>query len=252
MKPNRRNYYRVLHVQPEAPVEIIKASYRALMGPLRQHPDKGGDHATATLINEAYAVLTDQARRLAYDASMGDKRQRARRVNVAPNGARNGNARAAATESRPGAAAPAPIVRPDTDLCAFCGGPAPGPRPAMARCARCDAPLFPPPRSATAQRETIGRRASRRAPKDHPVILLPAWRATPLRATLRDLSLTGLRLVAPVMVPPSTVIRVTNADVDAVAVVVSCRRSAHQCTIHAELLAVDLAQREGVFVATRA
>ena len=51
MKKNRRNYYRVLHVQPDAPIEVIKASYRALMGPLRHHPDLGGDHETAALIN---------------------------------------------------------------------------------------------------------------------------------------------------------------------------------------------------------
>ena len=28
---NRRNYYRILHVQQDAPVEIIKTSYRTLM-----------------------------------------------------------------------------------------------------------------------------------------------------------------------------------------------------------------------------
>ena len=38
---NRRNYYRILQVQPDAPVEVIKASYRALMRELRLHPDLG-------------------------------------------------------------------------------------------------------------------------------------------------------------------------------------------------------------------
>lgn len=42
MKNNRRNYYRILHVQPDAPLEIIRASYRAMMGPLKMHPDMGG------------------------------------------------------------------------------------------------------------------------------------------------------------------------------------------------------------------
>ena len=40
---NRRNYYRILHVQPDAPTEIIKSSYRTLMQKLRMHPDLGGD-----------------------------------------------------------------------------------------------------------------------------------------------------------------------------------------------------------------
>ena len=60
---NRRNYYRILHVQPDAPVEIIKASYKTLMQKLGQHPDLGGGHENAALINEAYAVVTDPVRR---------------------------------------------------------------------------------------------------------------------------------------------------------------------------------------------
>lgn len=64
---NRRNYYRVLHVQPEAPAEVIKASYRTLMTRLKVHPDLGGSHAQAAMINEAWAVLGDPERRAAYD-----------------------------------------------------------------------------------------------------------------------------------------------------------------------------------------
>lgn len=32
---NRRNYYRILQVQPDAPPEIIRASYRTLMKELK-------------------------------------------------------------------------------------------------------------------------------------------------------------------------------------------------------------------------
>ena len=39
MSEERRNLYRILHVQPEAPPEVIKAAYRALMITLRGHPD---------------------------------------------------------------------------------------------------------------------------------------------------------------------------------------------------------------------
>jgi curved DNA-binding protein CbpA len=65
MTPNRRNFYRLLHVQPDAPFEVIKASYRALM--TLHHPDVGGDHDAAVLLNEAYAVLSDTSRRAEYD-----------------------------------------------------------------------------------------------------------------------------------------------------------------------------------------
>ena len=74
---NRRNYYRVLHVQPDAPVELIKASYRTLMHKLKHHPDLGGDHDTAILINEAHEVLTNKVKRAAYDKQLLAQRSKA-------------------------------------------------------------------------------------------------------------------------------------------------------------------------------
>ena len=74
---NRRNYYRILHVQPDAPVELIKASYRTLMHKMKHHPDLGGDHETAVIINEAYDTLTDTKKRKAYDAKLFAERNKA-------------------------------------------------------------------------------------------------------------------------------------------------------------------------------
>ncbi len=62
-RANQRNYYRILCVQPDAPLQIITSSYRTLMQKLKQHPDLGGEHANAALINEAYTVLTDPVNR---------------------------------------------------------------------------------------------------------------------------------------------------------------------------------------------
>lgn len=67
---NKRNYYRLLHVQPDAPQEIIKSSYRTIMHRLKQHPDVGGDHGNAALINEAYAVISDPRKRAEYDSTL--------------------------------------------------------------------------------------------------------------------------------------------------------------------------------------
>jgi hypothetical protein len=64
---NRRNYYRILQVQPDAPVEIIHASYRTLMRELKHHPDLGGSNDDAALLNEAYDTLSDPQRRSDYD-----------------------------------------------------------------------------------------------------------------------------------------------------------------------------------------
>jgi len=64
---NRRNYYRILHVQPDAPAEVIRASYRTLMREMKKHPDLGGSSSEASLLNEAYAVLDNPAARALYD-----------------------------------------------------------------------------------------------------------------------------------------------------------------------------------------
>ena len=70
---NRRNYYRMLHVQPDAPLDVIKASYRALMMKMRFHPDLGGDHETAALINAAFALLSDPMGRQQCDQSLRER-----------------------------------------------------------------------------------------------------------------------------------------------------------------------------------
>lgn len=74
---NKRNYYRILHVQPDAPTEVIRASYRTLMQKLKQHPDLGGEHWNASVINEAHEVLVDADRRHAYDRMLFGEKGRA-------------------------------------------------------------------------------------------------------------------------------------------------------------------------------
>ena len=67
---NKRNYYRILCVQPDASVEVIRANYRAMLQTLRMHPDLGGEHADAALLNEAYATLRHADRRQRYDREL--------------------------------------------------------------------------------------------------------------------------------------------------------------------------------------
>jgi curved DNA-binding protein CbpA len=67
---NRRNYYRILQVQPDAPAQVIRASYRVMMRELGEHPDMGGSNDRAALLNEAYAVLGNPQRRAAYDRAL--------------------------------------------------------------------------------------------------------------------------------------------------------------------------------------
>src|SRR3989338_7932983 len=62
-----RNYYEILRVSADAPVEIITAAYRALLYSLKKHPDLGGDEREASEINVAYAILRDPQKRREYD-----------------------------------------------------------------------------------------------------------------------------------------------------------------------------------------
>ena len=61
------DYYEILQVHLKAQPEFIKRAYRTLLRELRAHPDLGGSHQQAVLINQAYEVLSDPARRAGYD-----------------------------------------------------------------------------------------------------------------------------------------------------------------------------------------
>src|SRR5713101_356139 len=63
----RRNYYKLLGVDPEAHPAIIKNAYRTNMSELNAHPDRGGTTEKAILLNRAREVLLDAALRREYD-----------------------------------------------------------------------------------------------------------------------------------------------------------------------------------------
>ena len=234
MGKSRRNYYRILHVQPEAPVEVIKAAYRAMMQTLRMHPDLGGDHEQAAIINEAYAVLIDRDKRAAYDQGILPVIRRARVVAGA----------SAAYGLRPEAAVSA-------NACSFCGEPLPARIHTDTRCGRCTSPLSAPPNMFLG-RELAGRRSATRASKNHTVNVQLVWRGTVCRATLRDLSLTGMSLVAPVALATHQVIRVLDPDFEALAVVVKSRHERSQYVLHTKLATLLAKRAFGVFVKTAA
>ena len=61
------NYYQVLEISPKADPAIVKAAYYTHLKTLRKHPDLGGDHEEASVLNEAYEILGDPQRRREYD-----------------------------------------------------------------------------------------------------------------------------------------------------------------------------------------
>lgn len=233
----RRNFYRVLHVQPEAPHEVIRASYRALMSTLRAHPDLGGDHDAAAQLNAAYAVLGDPERRAAYDRSL---RRPAR-----------GNG---ASQPEPGAQAARDPTRWREDRgCPLCGAAFGHLAPKQPRCAACDSPLTPAPSSDLADAELLGRRHGERYAREQDAQLRLAGQSTPQGVRLHDLSLTGLSLHCRTPLPVGTPFRVTAPGFDAVAVVIARRVRGDVHAVHARLLTLQvLRSPAGTFVSARA
>lgn len=77
-------YYALLQVDPAAEPEVIESAYRRLAR--KYHPDVNASpdaHARMRAINEAYRVLSDPARRAAYDRLLG-------RAGLAPGHGRGG------------------------------------------------------------------------------------------------------------------------------------------------------------------
>ncbi|MEQ1868402.1 MAG: J domain-containing protein [Vicinamibacterales bacterium] len=202
----RRDYYRVLHVHPDAPDEIIKVSYRTLMQRLKMHPDLGGDHATATLINEAFRTLGHPDRRAAYDQWLETPLE--------------SPAQAAATPQAPRDAQPDPSIA----LCAFCSTPYETgyERHPDSACRSCGGALYPVQRFET---DEESRRALARLPRNMMVVFArPSPNDAPCRGVTQDVSLAGMRFVTSSPVGIDDRLLIETEFCSAVAIV----RSAHQ------------------------
>lgn len=227
MTEERRNLYRILYVQPEAPAELIAAAYRCLMTKLRHHPDLGGDHETAVRINHAYAVLSDPRQRKVYD-----ERRRKRRP---------------PPPSAGGVSEPHPPPR-SLQACPFCGLAIPQRLEADSRCQRCASPLSSIAYNFRATRELFGRRSAPRVDKNCPIILRTSPSATPVAAVLRDLSLTGISLITRADVRTDTTIRIEAPGVEAVAHVIKVQSREGANLVRGCLLTALYSRKSGVFV----
>ena len=234
---NRRNPYRLLHVQPDAAPEVIKAAYRALIA--LHHPDKGGDHVLAALINEAYAIVGDASRRAAYDAQRPTRHPRQTTSSAQPASPHRPAHRAAA-------ATPPHAAKPPG--CPMCALPVPAQIAPDLRCLRCKAPLAPAPHVAAGKANE--RRSMPRVSKADWAVLHVDWRAEGLDVRMRDLSLDGISVFSGAALPTDRRVRVTGAAFDVVADIVSCRRVNNIYTLHGRLVTAHFAMRAGGFVST--
>lgn len=229
---NRRNFYRILHVERDAPVEIIRSSYRTLMQRLRMHPDLGGDQAQAALINEAYAVLTDTASRAAYDESM-----RQQEIQAAA-------ARASTSDGS----------SPTTAACYFCDLPHGLGAQATGHddCGRCGSPSYPARR---VNWHSGDQRGISRIPRRHRLMFYTTWPQSPSIGRSRDISLSGMLFATRESVQVGAILKIESRACTAVARVSNCRESRRflslESLVGVEFLSVRFATMRGGFVSTR-
>ncbi|MGB5258542.1 MAG: J domain-containing protein [Woeseiaceae bacterium] len=244
-KSDNRSYYEVLHVSRDAPLEIIRGSYRTLMQRLKHHPDLGGDAATAALINEAYAVLSNAEKRAEYDARMDVMARVAEGVTeVQPE--------RGAARRRPRAEA---RVLDWTRQCVFCETPH-----AFGRnievdmaCRACESPLSAAERHRI---ESEGQRAIERVGKRMRVAYYTHWpQPRAYSGYVEDMSLNGLRLVANRELIEGQCIKIVSDVVEAVAQVTHTlyerRGWSRRCVAGMSFVTLRFGRSAGGFVSSR-
>ncbi len=231
---NGQNYYRLLHVQRDAPGEVIQSNYRTLMQQFNAHPDRGGDTSQAARINHAYAVLSNARKRAEYDRELRQQDTLAARSNE----------RAAVS--------PASAVAPAAGVCPFCKN---GHRhekdiPSDAFCAICKSPLC----IAKQQRlERSDQRRIARVAKQTILYYYTTWpQLRPYSGVTDNMSTHGLMFKTPQQVTVDTILKIDGTQMQSVACVVNCRQAGNVLRpdwhISVRFLTLHFWSTRGVFV----
>jgi curved DNA-binding protein CbpA len=247
---NRRNYYRILHVQPDAPTQVIRASYRTLMQRMKLHPDLGGDSATASLINEAWAVLRNDEARAQYD------RQFVRANHAAERDAPRNTAQEPPEPPEPPGATAASGNQSSPQRCRFCDlSHAPiTSLDSMDICRRCASPLYPVDKQSFSQ---DSQRAIDRLDRRHRLTFFTNGDTTrPIGGQTRDMSLHGMQFVTDQAPAVGAVIKLVTPLCQATARVVNTRRAlpggAQRWQVGVTFLTLRFESASGSFVSATA
>ena len=212
---NRRNYYRILYVQPDAPLEIIKSSYRTLLLKLNKHPDLGGDNWESTLLNEAKEVLVDPRKRSKHDRDFLKTYTRSSQSKSS----------CASERTHPRGSAGKRTVfsgAVSSHSCRFCNKLDQNSVPLMpdTRCSRCHSPLYP---TRKIKNYGLSKRAFQRIAKDFVITYYIEWPSLQeYHGQTSQLSPTGMQFCADQYLQAGQIIKINSRNVEAVAKVVYC------------------------------
>ena len=246
-RPNRRNYYRILHVERDAPLEIIRSSYRTLMQRLKMHPDLGGDHWNAALINEAYRVLTDPKQRAAYDRTLPGLTRGQKPPSTDQESAEQARATRPAQGPR---SQKRPRASGHVHHCPFCHSGHSGRTDADSLCKACSSPLA---RAESPHARSAWLRAVERMPQDMQLRYWTHWPdASPSVGRVLDLSLTGVRFATPAPVAVDQILKLDCPRFQAVARVIHSRQHGERWLVGAEFFTLKFARTRGAFVSEKA
>lgn len=239
---NRRNYYRLLHVQPDAPAEIIKASYRTLMQKLKLHPDMGGNEELASQINEAYAVLSNTEKREAYDKQYAIPNIHSLR-GIQPSKSQDDDDDEIRTQ-RKRTQSKDKIV----SLCSFCNTPSYFNLERDSRCMNCSSPLHP---VTALDLEEICQRKVQRIISGGEITFFTHWPQSGCRGRIQDLSPKGMRFIGDRRLKQHGIIKIKSDRLESIARVVNCKAldaSEDGFSVGVEFLTLLFHQISGTFV----
>jgi len=238
-RDNRPDYYQILHVQVDAPTEVIRSSYRALMLKLKAHPDLGGEGESAALLNEAHRTLCDPVLRREYDLQSGAEGE-----------GRFAGRREGKAGDAPGSTGRRALVRPefrDGAPCPFCGAlpvEAAGEKPDLF-CQSCHSPLSP----AEKIRLEAEQRAVRRMQCRGRLTYYAKWPGERMSGRVRDLSPMGLCMSVAAPLPEGQVVKIDSPILSATAWVASCRATdGSDHVVGVEFITLHFHRPQGTFL----
>lgn len=247
---NRRNYYRILHVQPDAPVEIIRSSYRTLMQRLKQHPDLGGDHWNAALINEAYRVLTSPQNRERYDYErqlIHRESSSSKPADYAADETTGSSVNRSADDPAVGTA-----TTPDP-ACLFCLVPHDSSMidEPEAVCSNCASPLCA---ASEWHLEHSDQRTIKRVPKHLDIDFYTTWpQPAPCIGQTLDVSPNGMRFISERRLGEGRSIKIASSAIEAVAQVTHCQQNdANRWIVGVAFETLRFVHSQGAFFSARA